>query len=152
MRHAWSNYERHAWGFDELMPLTGKGIDNWGTLGQSLVDSLDTLYIMGLHDEFNRALKWVDTLDFAKDLNVNLFETSIRQFGGLLSAFALSGKKKLLDKAKDLGKRLKKAYIDQSLQSGGVGGSEQQFHLADGVMDLMKKMGFNEKDVITNVE
>lgn len=153
MRHAWRNYERHAWGADEILPLTGKGIDNWGTLGQSLVDSLDTLYIMGLHDEFNRALHWVETsLNFNKDLNVNLFETSIRQFGGLLSAFALSGKRKLLDKAKDLGKRLKRAFEVPHESTEPVKPAMMKSSLNDGVLEMMKQWGFSEQDLLSNLE
>jgi mannosyl-oligosaccharide alpha-1,2-mannosidase len=31
------------------------GVDNFGGLGATLVDSLDTLFIMGLDDQFKRA-------------------------------------------------------------------------------------------------
>ena len=44
---AWSNYREHAWGKDELMPVSGHGSD-WFGIGLTIVDSLDTLYIMGL--------------------------------------------------------------------------------------------------------
>ena len=36
-------------------PQTRNGVDSFGGLGATLVDSLDTLYIMGLHDQFKKA-------------------------------------------------------------------------------------------------
>ncbi|CAJ1375561.1 unnamed protein product, partial [Effrenium voratum] len=111
MRHVWKNYEQHAFGKDELRPVSGNGTDNWGGIGQTLVDALDTLWLMGFMEEFDRAAVWVESsLSFSKDLNVNLFETSIRHLGGLLAAFALSGRAGLLAKARDLGDRLIKAF------------------------------------------
>lgn len=111
MRHVWTNYEERAFGKDELRPVSGIGRNNWGGIGQTLVDALDTLWLMDFKEEFDRAALWVEqSLSFSKDLNVNLFETSIRHLGGLLSAFALSRRSGLLDVAKDLGDRLIKAF------------------------------------------
>merc|ERR1719247_62651 len=104
MRHIWTNYERLAFGKDELRPVTGVGVDSWGGLGQTMVDALDTLWLMGFKDEFDRVADWTENnLTFAGDGNVNTFETSIRQLGGLVAAYALSGRQALLDKAIDLG-------------------------------------------------
>ena len=52
--HSWKAYEEHAWGFDELQPLTQDGKETLGGLGATIVDSLDTLWLMGLKDEFGR--------------------------------------------------------------------------------------------------
>ena len=30
-----------------------------------MVDALDTMYLMGLHDEFDRGVKWVEQMTFA---------------------------------------------------------------------------------------
>ena len=46
-KHAWSAYKKYAWGRDELQPLT-KSHSTWFNLGLTIVDSLDTMYIMGL--------------------------------------------------------------------------------------------------------
>ena len=46
---AWNNYKKYAWGKDELRPVSGRGND-WFGVGLTIVDSLDTLYIMGLKD------------------------------------------------------------------------------------------------------
>jgi len=40
-------------------PQSMNGVDNFGGLGATIVDSLDTLFIMGLDDQFNRAREWV---------------------------------------------------------------------------------------------
>uniref|UniRef100_A0A0A8Y691 Mannosyl-oligosaccharide 1,2-alpha-mannosidase, putative n=1 Tax=Arundo donax TaxID=35708 RepID=A0A0A8Y691_ARUDO len=42
-------------GTDELQPQSKNGVNSFGGLGATLVDSLDTLYIMGLKDEFQKA-------------------------------------------------------------------------------------------------
>ncbi|TKS82440.1 Mannosyl-oligosaccharide 1,2-alpha-mannosidase IC [Collichthys lucidus] len=72
MKFAWDNYKRYAWGKNELRPLTRNGhIGNMfgGLRGASIIDSLDTLYIMGLMDEYNDAREWVQTsLDLNSDL------------------------------------------------------------------------------------
>lgn len=49
VQFAWHGYKTYAWGFDHLLPHTG-GSGNWFGLGLTLVDSLDTLYIMGMKD------------------------------------------------------------------------------------------------------
>ena len=80
----------YAWGEDELKPLT-KGSSVWFNLGLTLVDSLDTLLIMGLREDFLEARNWVEkSLAVNPDMDVNLFETTIRVLGGLLASFHLS--------------------------------------------------------------
>jgi hypothetical protein len=92
------------------LQLSG-GCSNWLQQGLTLVDSLDTLHIMGLHDEFKRARDWVaSSLNFDNGRGVSLFETVIRILGGLLSAFDFSKDRVFLDKAKDLGDRLLPAF------------------------------------------
>lgn len=79
MLHAWASYEKYAWGQDELQPQTKNGTDSFGGLGATLVDSLDTLFIMGLDEQFQRAREWVaNSLDFNKDYEASVFETTIR--------------------------------------------------------------------------
>ncbi|XP_078170731.1 alpha-mannosidase 1 [Carex rostrata] len=115
MRHAWSSYVTYAWGQDELQPQTKNGVNSFGGLGATLIDSLDTLYIMGLEDEFRKARDWVaNSLDFNKDYEASVFETTIRVVGGLLSTYDLSGDKIFLDKAKDIADRLLPAWDTSS--------------------------------------
>jgi len=116
MKHAWNGYKTYAFGFDELLPVSGEKQNNWGGLGTTLIDSLDTLWLMDMKHEFWEARDWVnDELSFdAPDSEVSVFETTIRNLGGLLSAYDLSGDICFLDKAKDLGNRLIKAFSTPS--------------------------------------
>ncbi|BAT81447.1 Mannosyl-oligosaccharide 1,2-alpha-mannosidase [Vigna angularis] len=111
MLHAWGSYEKYAWGQDELQPQSKSGVNSFGGLGATLIDSLDTLYIMGLNEQFQKAREWVaNTLDFNKDYEASVFETTIRVVGGLLSAYDLSGDKVFLDKAREIADRLLPAW------------------------------------------
>ncbi|XP_019442660.1 PREDICTED: mannosyl-oligosaccharide 1,2-alpha-mannosidase MNS1-like [Lupinus angustifolius] len=111
MLHAWTSYEKYAWGMDELKPETKIGVDSFGGLGATLVDSLDTLHIMGLDAQFKRAREWIaKSLDFNKNIEVSVFETTIRVLGGLLSAYDLSDDELFLEKARDLADKLLPAW------------------------------------------
>lgn len=111
MLHAWTSYEKYAWGFDQLQPQTMNGVDSFGGLGVTIVDALDTLFIMGLDEQFKRAKDWVATsLNFNKSYDASVFETNIRMVGGLLSAYDLSGDKVFLEKATDVADRLLPAW------------------------------------------
>lgn len=48
-KHAWKGYKDHAWGHDNVKPVSGM-ISEWFSLGLTIVDSIDTAYIMGLHE------------------------------------------------------------------------------------------------------
>ena len=98
-RHAWQGYQSYAWGRDELLPVS-QHYNEWFDLGLTLVDSLDTLWLMGLEKEFKEARDWVESsLDVSPDQFVNVFETTIRVLGGLLSAYHLSGDEVFKEKA-----------------------------------------------------
>lgn len=48
-RHSWEGYRKYAWGHDNLKPMSESSHD-WFGLGLTIIDSLDTMYIMGLED------------------------------------------------------------------------------------------------------
>ena len=101
-QHAWQGYRTYAWGRDHLKPIT-KTHQTWFDLGLTLIDSLDTMIVMNLKDEFKEARDWVEhELHFNINKDVNLFETTIRVLGGLLATFHLTADKIFLDKAIDL--------------------------------------------------
>ncbi|XP_063837448.1 ER degradation-enhancing alpha-mannosidase-like protein 3 [Ostrinia nubilalis] len=133
--HAYDAYMYNAYPADELMPLSCKGRwkgitpsrgdmdDSLGNFSLTLVDSLDTLVVMGDFSEFNNAIKLViKDVTFDHDIIVSVFETNIRMLGGLLSAHVLTDALKpeipilqwyngeLLAMAEDLGKRLLPAF------------------------------------------
>ncbi|KAJ2812994.1 hypothetical protein H4S07_001001 [Coemansia furcata] len=102
--HAWDGYKQYAYGADEIdvvnkVPKTTR--NGWGA---TLVDALDTLWIMGMKDEFWKARDFVAKLDFRKDGGqlTKVFETNIRYIGGLLSAYELSQDEIFLQKAVEL--------------------------------------------------
>lgn len=111
---AWSNYRQKAWMHDELMPISGDKKDPFGGWAATLIDALDSLLIMGFDEEFSSCMKDVAQIDFGKVQpgleNLNVFETTIRHLGGLLSAYELSGEQILLQKAKELGEMLLHAF------------------------------------------
>jgi len=111
MKYAWSHYKERAFGFDEIKPVSGFPDNGWKGIGVTLVDALDTLWLMDMKDEFWEARDWVrDHLSFEHVDHVGIFEITIRSLGGLLSAYDLSGDKVFLTKAEDLGSRLLHAF------------------------------------------
>ncbi|CAL5346310.1 unnamed protein product [Camellia sinensis] len=92
--HAWSGYKKYAMGYDELMPLSQRGVDSLGGLGATVVDALDTAMIMGIDEVVSEAGSWIEKNlpeRISQKGQVNLFETTVRVLGGLLSAYHLSG-------------------------------------------------------------
>jgi mannosidase alpha-like ER degradation enhancer 2 len=132
--HAWRGYERDAWGHDELRPLSRTPHDWYGeSLEMTPVDALDTLVLMKLETEAGRARQLIDTtLSFDKDIFVKTFEINIRLLGGLLSEYELTGDRRLLTLATDLGHRLLPAFASPTglpyqfvnLRTGAVRGTE----------------------------
>ncbi|KAL2730708.1 ER degradation-enhancing alpha-mannosidase-like protein 3 [Vespula squamosa] len=133
--HAYNAYMENAYPADELMPLSCKGryrgsepnrgdIDSTlGNFSLTLVDTLDTLVVLGDLEEFENAVKLVARdVSFDTDVIVSLFETNIRMLGGLLSGHILAEylqqradimpwyRGQLLDLAKDLGYRFLPAF------------------------------------------
>ena len=98
-------------GHDEIRPLTGTAFDYWGGLGMMVAESADTLHILGLEKEFAEATEYIrSSMHFNLNHYNSFFETNIRMVGGLLSGYALSNNRVYMEKAKDLGDRLMKAY------------------------------------------
>jgi mannosyl-oligosaccharide alpha-1,2-mannosidase len=106
---SWNAYREHAMPHDELAPSTNSFKDPFGGWGATLVDALDTLWIMGLKAEFREAVDYVAAIDFTTTpmQKMRVFETVIRYLGGMLAAWDVSGHdqefKVLLDKAIELG-------------------------------------------------
>lgn len=142
--HAYHSYIS-TYPADEILPISCRGrfrqldssdIDeSIGNFSLTLVDSLDTLVMMGDIDEFQHAIKRIiNDLNFDMDIVVSVFETNIRMLGGLLSAHVLAKSiqnpfdrnlrhlnsttrqqldwygSELLDLAEDLGRRLLPAF------------------------------------------
>ncbi|KAI0465738.1 glycoside hydrolase family 47 protein [Xylaria cf. heliscus] len=109
MERGWAGYWKYAKGHDELSPVSKKFRDPFCGWAATLVDSLDTLWIMGMEKEFEEALSEVKKIDFTtgKRPEIPVFETTIRYLGGLIAAYDVSGGKSggydiLLEKAVEL--------------------------------------------------
>ncbi len=114
MAWAWDQYRRHAWGKDELLPISG-GASSFTVKGRhvglTLIEALDTLWVTGLDRQFADGIAWVKAhADWDIDGEVSVFETNIRLVGGLLSAHHASGDPVLLASARDLADRLLPAF------------------------------------------
>jgi mannosidase alpha-like ER degradation enhancer 2 len=106
--HAWNGYKKYAWGHDDLKPLS-KTYHDWypQPLLMTALDSLDTMIIMEMDDEVATTKQYIlENLSFDKDIEVQNFEITIRLLGGLLTNYQLTGDKRFLDLAEDLGNRL----------------------------------------------
>ena len=128
--HAWNGYKQFAWEHDELRPLS-KSYQDWysAPLYMTPVDSLDTMILMGLEEEAHSTCEFIAKhLSFNCDISVKNFEITIRMLGGLLSSYLLSGDKRLLELADDLGHRLLPVfnsptgmpYVNVNLKTGAV--------------------------------
>ncbi|MEY9844396.1 glycoside hydrolase family 47 protein [Streptacidiphilus sp. MAP5-3] len=135
--HGWNGYCAKAWGHDELMPLSGGHNDFFApghTFGLSMVEALDTLYVMGCDAELARSQAWVEAhLDPTQDVDIHVFEAVIRLVGGLLASHLATRSKALLTRARELADRLLPAftssptgipYTHVNLRTGQVQGRE----------------------------
>ncbi|KAF2434175.1 alpha-mannosidase IC [Tothia fuscella] len=112
---AWTAYKQKAWLKDEVQPMTGKWNNQFGGWGATLIDTLDTLWIFDMKEEFQEAIDAALTVDFNNppdDKDISIFETTIRFLGGLISAYELPGCRdtRLLDKAIEVGDMLYHAF------------------------------------------
>jgi glycosyl hydrolase family 47 len=132
--HAWNGYKRHAWGHDDLRPVS-RSFRDWypgGVLYMTAIDSLDTMLVMGMADEADRTRTFlVQNLRFDQDISVKNFEIVIRVLGGLLSAHQMTQDPRLLAMADDLGTRLLPVfgsrtgmpYVNVNLKTGATSGT-----------------------------
>ncbi|KAJ7904433.1 alpha mannosidase-like protein [Mycena olivaceomarginata] len=133
--HGFDRYMTFAFPLDELCPLscTGQGPD-WerpenyaandvaGNFSLTLVDVLDTLVVLGDRSGFEQAVKDViQWVSFDVNTRPQVFETTIRVLGGLLSGHIFASQEghpfflpwyrgELLELAHDLGERLLPAF------------------------------------------
>jgi mannosidase alpha-like ER degradation enhancer 2 len=128
--HAWNGYMKFAWGHDDLRPLTA-GYHDWykEPFYMTAFDGLDLLYLIGEKQEAEKTKEYIlRYLSFDKDIYVKGFEINIRLLGSLLANYEITGDKRLLILAEDLGKRLLYAhksptnmpYVMVNLKTGRV--------------------------------
>lgn len=134
--HAWNGYKNLAWGHDEVLPISGGYREFFAEdrpIGLSIIEALDTHYVMGLDDEVALSMDWIEkNLDFDIDAEFHVFEAIIRLVGGLLAGHLTTGSPRMLDLCRDLADRLLPAFTDSptgmpysriNLRTGAVSGS-----------------------------
>jgi len=140
--HAWNGYKQFAWGYDEVKPVSGTGSNFFipgHSFGLSIIEALDTLYVMELDTELAACVTWLRThLDFDVDGNVQTFEAVIRMVAGLLAGYYATGERFMLEGARDLADRLLVCFTKSptgapyrfaNLRTGAV--SDPQSNLAE---------------------
>ncbi|CAG2058138.1 unnamed protein product, partial [Timema podura] len=151
MKHAWGSYVRYAWGKNELRPISKRGhsasIFGSMSLGATIVDGLDTLYIMGMEEEYKQGRDWIEENlhvdNLATDLSV--FETNIRFVGGLLACFALTGDIMFRDKAAQIAEKLLPAFQTQTGIPNALvnfkSGTSKNYGWASGGCSILSEFG-----------
>ena len=115
------SYQQYAWGADELLPVSNAGLDNNGHVGITLVEALDTLWLMGMHKEFDDAVRWIrENLSLDVNMEVSAFEYNARLLGGLLSAYELTRRGILLEKAVEVGNLLLRTFKGSGFPAVGA--------------------------------
>ncbi|KAK3346808.1 glycosyl hydrolase family 47-domain-containing protein [Lasiosphaeria hispida] len=117
-KRAWDGYKKYAWTHDELVPVARDKKDPFCGWAATLVDAMDTLWLMGMKAEFDDAVEAVKEIDFTTTpyrQDIPVFETIIRYLGGLLGAYDVTGGPKgeykvLLDKAEELAEILMSVF------------------------------------------
>ncbi|KAI0729772.1 glycoside hydrolase [Fomitopsis betulina] len=112
---SWAAYKKYAWGHDDLSPVSESYSDSYGGWGATIVDALDTIWLMGLDDIWEEALNFSSTVDYSTTSGgqIDLFETTIRYVASSLAAYELSGQKypALVNQSKVLVDRMTNAFV-----------------------------------------
>jgi mannosyl-oligosaccharide alpha-1,2-mannosidase len=112
--HGWNGYKKFAWGHDQVLPVSGGYNDFFAEghpIGLSIIEALDTHYLLGLDEELALSKKWVTgELSLDIDADFHVFEAIIRVVGGLLSGYLVTRDSKLLDLTVDAADRLLPAF------------------------------------------
>lgn len=149
--HAWNNYKTYAWGKNELRPLSKRphtgSIFGAYDMGATIVDALDTLFIMGLKEDFDEGRDWVASrfnLDNVTG-DISVFETNIRFVGGFLSLYALTGDPIFKEKAQYTADKLLPAFqtptgIPYALINFRTG-SSKNYAWASGASSILSEFG-----------
>jgi len=110
---AWSYYADNAFGSDELDAQSTPM--EWMGLGLTIIDSMDTAFIMSQKDIVKRCEDYVrNGLNFKSAREAPMFEIAIRILGSLLSMRHLTGKPIYLKKADELGELILKSFHSDS--------------------------------------
>jgi mannosyl-oligosaccharide alpha-1,2-mannosidase len=109
---SWKTYKQYGYGHDEVRPLSHKASDPFNGWSATLVDSLDTLYLIDEKEELREAIEFLKSVNFKQchRTSIPIFENVIRVLGGLISAYELTSDKSLLQNGQDLAQFIMEAF------------------------------------------
>lgn len=109
---AWQLYRDHAWGHYAVDPVHQAAFPMWRNSGDTVVNSLTTLHLMGLTEQFAQARQWI-----GQEMNLGSIGRELVTYhliaghlGSLLSTYALTGDELFLNKAVEVAKTLESAF------------------------------------------
>lgn len=108
----WNATKKQAWQADEVAPISGSGRNYTGGWASTLIDSMDTLWLMGMDKDFVDVIDLVEGMDFSKPTvdDIDVYGHTTRHLAALLSTFDLVRKPFLFLKAVQVGEILLKAF------------------------------------------
>lgn len=111
-RSSWATYKEHGYGHDEVLPISHKASDPFNGWSSTIVDALDTLWIIDEKEEFKQAVKFIEKINFKQSFreDIPIFENIIRILGGLIGGYDLSNEQVLLNSAVEFADFLIEAF------------------------------------------
>ena len=105
-RESWAAYSHFAWGNPTLLPVSERGSGGGESFfpGGTIIAAMSTLWVMDLKEEWAEGLLWIEMMgEKSKKIpGTILSQLIIDVLGGLLSAYALSGRPVLLERAREV--------------------------------------------------
>lgn len=94
----WKIYKENGYGHDEVRPISHKASDPFNGWSSTIIDALDTLWIIDEKAEFEEAVEFIKKINFKQSFreDIPIFENIIRILGGLIGAYDLSNEESLL--------------------------------------------------------
>src|SRR6201986_1165709 len=94
MTHPFVGYKTRAWGYDDILPISGGHSNSRTGWGAFIVDSSTSLALMGMWKELAEELDFIAKIDFRVNSGtVNVFETTVQYLGALVSLIELGDSK-----------------------------------------------------------
>jgi mannosyl-oligosaccharide alpha-1,2-mannosidase len=94
MAHTFVGYKTRAWGYDDILPISGGHSNSRAGWGAFIVDSSTSLALMGMWKELAEELDFISKIDFRVNSGaVDVFETTVQYLGALVSLIELGDSK-----------------------------------------------------------
>ena len=109
---SWKIYKDYGYGHDEVRPISHEVLDPFNGWSATLIDSIDTLHLMGEDEEVKEAIKFLQRVNFKQSYRnaIPIFENVIRVLGGMLTAYDITEDKSVLQNCEDLAHLLMEAF------------------------------------------